>query len=134
MKKTLLLLTLMSCVKIFSQETPPIKQETVSNTTIYEEVDGKPEYPGGIDAFRRNFGQTFNGGNINGRGKIKSEAIFVIGQDGYITDIDIKGDNKSMNKEMRRAINAMSKTKWVPATIDGQPVKYKFRLPITMNF
>ena len=134
MKKLFVFVLLIVSVQIFSQETPITKQENASvNSTIYDSVDKIPIYPGGMDAFRRNFYLTFDGGKINGRGKIKSEAIFVVGQDGYITDVEIKGDNKSMNKEMERAIKAMSKSKWSPATIDGEPVKYRYRFPISMN-
>lgn len=126
MKKLLILIVLTISVNVFSQETTKVNQ-------VYESVDQVAIYPGGIDAFRNNFYQTFQSGKINGRGKIRSEAIFVIDQKGYITDVEIKGDNKSMNKEMERTIKAMSKTKWSPATIGGEPVKYRFKFPISTN-
>ncbi|MDN4012224.1 energy transducer TonB [Chryseobacterium gambrini] len=135
MKKLLVLVVLISSIKIFSQETVVVKPETnPSNDTVYEKVDKIPEYPGGINAFRTNFSKTFDGSKINAKGMIKSEAQFVISKEGIITDIVIIGANKSMNKEMERSIKAMSKTKWIPAEINGQSVKYKFKLPITMNF
>lgn len=135
MKKLLVLVVLISSIKIFSQETVVVKPETnPSNDTVYEKVDKIPEYSGGINAFRTNFSKTFDGSKINAKGMIKSEAQFVISKEGIITDIVIIGANKSMNKEMERSIKAMSKTKWIPAEINGQYVKYKFKLPITMNF
>ncbi len=39
-----------------------------------------------------------------------------------------------MNKEMERVVKAMAKTKWNPAELNGKPVKYRFKLPITMQF
>lgn len=132
MKKLLLLFILSFSVNLFSQEVEA-SQEPIENNIVYDKVDKQPEYPGGINAFRRNFSQTFNSSKINGKGQVKSEAIFVIGKDGYITAIEILGDNKSMNKEMERSIKTMSKTKWSPAEIKGHAVNYKFRLPITMN-
>lgn len=134
MKKLLVFVILIISVKTFSQEAISSNKESVSvDNNVYDKADRVAVYPGGIDAFRKNFYQTFDSGKINGRGKIKSEATFVIDQSGYITDIKIIGDNKSMNKEMERAIKAMSKTKWSPATLNGQIVKYRFRLPIATN-
>lgn len=134
MKKLLVFIVLISSIKVFSQEEIASKQENVNtNENIYEVVDSQPEYPGGINAFRSNFSKTFDPSRINASGTIKSEAQFVISREGMITDIKILGDNKSMNKEMERAIKAVSKTKWKPAEIKGFPVKYKFKLPITMN-
>jgi len=101
----------MSCVKVFSQETP-LNQENIINNFIYDNVDGQPQYPGGMNAFRNNFARTFDPSKINGKGTIKSELRFVIDKDGMITEIVTIGDNKSMNKEMERSVKAMSKTKW----------------------
>ncbi|WP_050377976.1 energy transducer TonB [Chryseobacterium sp. Hurlbut01] len=134
MKKLLIFAVLMTSVNIFSQEVASANQEkTDINNTIYEDIPDKAEFPGGINAFRNNFSQTFKAGKVNGRGQIKSEVRFVVDQQGMITDITTIGENKSMNKEMERAIKAMSKTKWIPAKIDGQPVKFRFKLPITIN-
>ncbi|WP_332454575.1 energy transducer TonB [Chryseobacterium aquaticum] len=134
MKKLLVFAVLMTSVNIFSQEVASANQEkTDINNTIYEDIPDKAEFPGGINAFRNNFSQTFKAGKVNGRGQIKSEVRFVVDQQGMITDITTIGENKSMNKEMERTIKAMSKTKWIPAKIDGQPVKFRFKLPITIN-
>ncbi|KQK27116.1 hypothetical protein AR438_02615 [Chryseobacterium aquaticum] len=134
MKKLLIFAVLMTSVNIFSQEAASANQEKIDiNNTIYEDIPDKAEFPGGINAFRNNFSQTFKAGKVNGRGQIKSEVRFVVDQQGMITDITTIGENKSMNKEMERAIKAMSKTKWIPAKIDGQPVKFRFKLPITIN-
>lgn len=134
MKKLLVFIVLISSAKIFAQENAVTKTEIASsNDTIYEEVDKIPEYPGGIEAFRTNFMQTIDVAKINATGIIKSEVQFVISPEGIITDIKIDGDNKSMNKEMERSLKVMSKTKWKPGEINGQPVRYKFRFPIAMN-
>lgn len=130
MKKLFLLILFIVSTQIFSQEIASTKQE---NANVYEDIADKAEYPGGINAFRNNFMQTFKMGKVNGRGQVKSEVRFVVDQQGMITDIITIGENKSMNKEMERTIKAMSKTKWIPAKIDGKPVKFRFKLPITVN-
>lgn len=134
MKKLFTIFLVIISTQIFSQQTVPANQENKGlYTTVYEDIADKAEYPGGINAFRNLFSQTFKTEKINGKGQIKSEVRFVVDQQGKITDIISIGDNKSMNKEMERTIKAMSKTKWAPATIDGHPVKYRFKLPITIN-
>ncbi|MGD1318697.1 energy transducer TonB [Chryseobacterium sp. 2R14A] len=136
MKKTLILILFLAFNLIFSQnKTADINKtlELQKKDSLYNEVDEPAVYPGGINTFRNNFAKTFNSSKINAKGKVKSEAQFVVSQEGIISDIKIIGDNKSMNKEMERAIKAMSKTKWEPAKIDGKPVKFYFKLPITIN-
>lgn len=133
MKKLLVFAVLIASINIFSQQASSASQENPSSNMVYEDIADKAEYPGGINAFRNNFMQTFKTGKVNGRGQIKSEVRFVVDQQGMITDVMTIGDNKSMNKEMERTIKAMSKTKWIPAKIDGEPVKFRFKLPITIN-
>ncbi|MBD3904966.1 energy transducer TonB [Chryseobacterium sp. Ch-15] len=137
MKKTLIVILFLSFGIFFSQNrTSAINKtfELEKKDSLYQDADELPVYPGGISAFRNNFAKTFDSSKINANGLGKSEARFVISEDGIITDIVIIGENKSMNKEMERSIKSMSKTKWKPALLNGQPVKYLFRLPITMNF
>lgn len=140
MKKTLISILFLGFTLIFSQNKISDINKTFElekKDNLYQEVDkvdSPAVYPGGISAFRNNFAKTFNSSNINVRGRIKSEARFVVSEEGNMSDIVIIGDNKSMNREMERSIKAMAKTKWKPAEIDGKPVKFRFRLPITMSF
>lgn len=134
MKKLFVFILLIASMKIFSQVILPEGKTIISEEELKERGYKMGIYPGGIDAFRRNFSQTFDSSNINSKGKIKSEAQFTISEDGSVSDIVIVGDNKSMNKEMERAVKSISKTKWKPAELDGKPVKFRFRLPIAMEF
>lgn len=77
--------------------------------------------------------ETFKIGKVNGSGQVKSEVRFVIDQQGFITDIQTIGANDSMNKEMERTLKKISKTAWKPAKLNGIPVKFRFKLPITIN-
>ncbi|WP_265426789.1 hypothetical protein [Chryseobacterium sp. YIM B08800] len=137
MKKTLIVTLFLSFGIFFSQNHTSALNKTFElekKDSLYQDADELPVYPGGINAFRNNFAKTFNSSKINANGLAKSEARFVISEEGIITDIVIIGENKSMNKEMERSIKSMSKTKWKPAILNGKPVKYLFRLPIAMNF
>lgn len=134
MKKLFFFALLINSILTFSQVIIPEGKTIISEEELKERGYKMAIYPGGIDAFRKNFSQTFDSSNINSKGKIKSEAQFIISEDGSVSDIIIVGDNKSMNKEMERAVKSISKTKWKPAELDGKPIKFRFKLPITMEF
>lgn len=61
------------------------------------------------------------------------EIIFVIDTDGSMTDIRTIGDNEPFNQEALRAISKI-KGKWIPAERNGEKVRYRFRIPLTMDF
>ncbi|HEX7870932.1 MAG TPA: energy transducer TonB, partial [Chryseobacterium sp.] len=55
----------------------------VSDTQIYNEVEQNAEFPGGINAFRNKFQNSFDGSAMNGdEGAVKSEITFVVERDG----------------------------------------------------
>ncbi|WP_157844173.1 energy transducer TonB [Chryseobacterium sp. Leaf180] len=58
---------------------------------------------------------------------------FVVARDGLITDIKASGNNESFNKEAVYALSEIRK-KFIPATINGEPVRYRFRIPLNITF
>jgi hypothetical protein len=134
MKKLIFLILLINSTTIFSQAITPEGKTIISEEELKARGFQMAIYPGGINAFRQKFTQTFDSRNINSKGILKSEAQFVISEEGNVGDIIITGDDKSMNKAMERAVKTLSKTKWKPAELDGKPIKFRFRLPITMEF
>lgn len=106
----------------------------VSDTQVYSEVEQTAEFPGGINSFRKKVGDSFDSSAMNGdEGTVKTEITFVVERDGSITDIKANGKNADFNSEAVRTIKSI-KNKWAPAKINGQSVRYRFRLPLTMNF
>lgn len=106
----------------------------VSDTQVYSEVEQTAEFPGGINAFRNKVSGNFDGSAMNGdEGTVKTEITFVVERDGSITDVKANGKNSDFNAEAVRTIKSV-KNKWTPAKINGQSVRYRFRLPLTMNF
>lgn len=126
MKKIYPLLFIFLALFVSAQETP------VKTDSIYTVVEEKAEFPGGINEFRKAVMNSFDMLKIRGRGRFSCEATFVIDRKGKITDIKYTG-NRSLGKEMVRSISTI-KTRWIPAKINGEPVKSMFRFPITMNF
>lgn len=106
----------------------------VSETQVYTEVEQTAEFPGGINAFRNKVASNFDGSAMNGdEGTVKAEVTFVVERDGSITDVKASGKNSDFNSEAIRTIKSI-RNKWTPAKINGKSVRYRFRLPLTMNF
>ena len=66
-------------------------------------------------------------------GVVKTTITFVVERDGSITDVKADGPNKGFNAEAIRTVKSV-KNKWSPAKINGQAVRYRYRLPLTMQF
>ena len=106
----------------------------VSETQIYLEVEQLAEFPGGINKFRSNVSNNFDTSAMSGdEGVVKTEVIFVVERDGTITDVKANGPNKDFNAEAVRTVKSI-KNKWTPAKINGTAVRYRYRLPLTMQF
>ncbi|MDN3606548.1 energy transducer TonB [Kaistella yonginensis] len=106
----------------------------VSETQVYTEVEQLAEFPGGINKFRASVGNNFDTGVMDGdEGTVKTTITFVVERDGSITDVKADGSNKTFNAEAIRTVKSV-KNKWSPAKIDGKPVRYRYRLPLTMQF
>lgn len=117
-----------------TKETTVEVKPQVSETQVYSEVEQLAEFPGGLNAFRSKVGSDFDQGVMDGdEGTVKTEVSFVVERDGSITDVQAKGSNKNFNAEAIRTVKAI-RTKWKPAKINGQTVRYRYKLPVTMNF
>ena len=126
MKKFLALFLLLFGLLISAQEIP------VKSDSVYAEVEEAAEYPGGLQKFRQAIMKDFNASKITGKGMLASETTFVITTEGRITDIKYTG-NAALGNEMVRVLSNI-KERWIPAKINGQPVKSNYRLPMNMRF
>lgn len=105
----------------------------VSATQVYTEVEQLAEFPGGLKAFRAKVSNDFDTSSMSDEGLMKTEITFVVERDGTITDVKASGSNKDFNAEAIRTVKSI-KNKWVPAKINGTAVRYRYRLPISMQF
>ena len=104
----------------------------VSESQIYSEVEQTAEFPGGINAFRKKVSENFDSSAIEGAdGVVKGEVTFVVERDGSMTDIKVNGKNSDFNSEAVRTVKSI-KNKWA-AKINGQTVRYRYRLPLAMQ-
>lgn len=112
-----------------------VESKAPSTTEVYESVDQDAEFPGGgLGAFRNKFSENFDTGAMEGgEGTIKATVTFIIERDGSITDIKVQGGNSTFNQEAIRTVKSI-RTKWKPAKINDQPVRQRYKMPLTMNF
>jgi hypothetical protein len=107
---------------------------SANDSTIYTDVEQTAEFPGGVNAFRNKVSATFDGSSMNGdESVVKTEVTFVVEKDGTLSDVKATGINVNFNNEAARTIKSII-NKWTPAKINGIPVRYRYRLPLTMNF
>lgn len=129
-------------VKTPTYTPPPPPPSTGKSTTaevkpvtneVYESVDQSAEYPGGINSFRTKFSNNFDSGSLEGEGTLKTEVTFVVEKDGSLTQVKATGPNADFNREAEATVKGI-RTKWTPGKVNGQPVRSRFRFPVTMNF
>ncbi|QOW11001.1 hypothetical protein Q73A0000_11845 [Kaistella flava (ex Peng et al. 2021)] len=95
-----------------------------------------PQFPDGINAFRTLIQTNFDTSVVKDqKGVIKTVIYTKIDENGRMTDVLAEGPNETFNKEAERVVKLISIDHvWKPATEDGQPVNYRFTLPLTMQF
>lgn len=134
MKKILVFVLILGTQFAFSQTTQ--KEEPKSETVISTDNSGiitPVEYPGGMMALRHDISEIFDSSKFEGSSGIsKSVTKFDINPDGSISSISTTGNNPVLNKEMDRVMKKL-KTKWKPATKDGQVITSKYSIPMTLN-
>lgn len=91
-----------------------------------------PSFPGGINEFRNQIMNIVNVDGINS--DMRVTLMFEISETGEIINPKVDGVNPS-SRFVKSAIVGLSKikSKWSPATKNGMPVKYRFRLPLSIT-
>lgn len=92
------------------------------------------DYPGGFNLMRQQIMDLFyTNAILNEKKVMKTELLFVVEKDGSITSVQAEGDNFTFNRQAEIALYLLPE-KFSPAFIDGTPIRYRFRLPLSMNF
>lgn len=105
--------------------------EDVKNT-----VDIPAEYPGGANKLRSLVASNFDGSIMKGdEGILKSVIYFNVDENGKVDNFNANGENEKFNTEALRVVKlANQDAVWKPAQKDGQATKYRYQIPLTMNF
>lgn len=104
--------------------------ETPKKTELNEEA----KYPGGFETLRKQVAHLFYSDAILMDQKLlKANVVFVVEKDGSISSVHAEGDNFTFNRQAEIALYLLPE-KFSPAIINGNAVRYRFRLPLAMNF
>ncbi len=112
------------------------KENTAPNSAKQNITDAnlKAEYPGGTDVLRSQVAELFYTDAILPTEKtVKTEVVFVVEKDGSISSVKAQGENFVFNRQAEIAMYLLPE-RFSPASINGVAVRYKLRLPLTMNF
>lgn len=101
----------------------------VEDNTVYQAVEVKPDFPGGIQKFYEFVGKNYQAPEEDVRGKVY--VSFVVEKDGSLTDIKVQRDiGYGTGAEAIRVIK--KSPKWKPGIQNGRPVRVLFSLPINI--
>jgi protein TonB len=113
----------------------PVLKEEVVVDEIFDVVEEKPQYPGGVQELYNFIGANFKFDPsikepVNG----KIYVSFIIEKDGSITEPKIMQGlpQESLNKEALRVVGLMPK--WTPGKQRGKVVRVRYNLPIVVKY
>ena len=131
MKKLIYLIAVIFSSLIFGQ----VKDTIIDGkkTVIYSSIEKEAVFSKGNAEFQRLIAENFRLKKIRANSLITCEIKFIVERDGTLNNITATGENESFNKEAIRAVTKI-KEKWIPATINGQAVRERFKIPLTINF
>lgn len=93
-----------------------------------------PEFPNGINSLREKVADLFYSDGIIVEGReLKTIVKFVVEKDGSLSEISADGEIPAFNKQAEIALYLLS-DKFKPGTINGNTVRYMFKLPIRMRW
>ncbi|NML59311.1 energy transducer TonB [Chryseobacterium cheonjiense] len=117
-----------------SVPTPPRSEvKPVDGNAVSVVVDVEANFVGGLDSFRNKVMNNFDGSGFDSGEVMKTMVTFIVEKDGTISGIKADGKDVDFNSEAMRTIKSI-KGKWVPAKVNGQPVRSYFKFPISMKF
>lgn len=100
--------------------------------TTFSQVDGMPEFPGGIEALSRFLARNIRYPAVARENGTQGKVIisFMVEEDGTLTDVHVsRGIGDGCDEESRRVIALSSP--WKPGVKDGQAVRVAYSIPIS---
>lgn len=104
------------------------------NNPAKSELSSEAEYPGGINNLRSQLRNLFYPEAVYPNEKhLKTNVVFVVEQDGYVSTVRAEGDNSTFNRQAEIAMYQLPE-KFNPAVLHAKTVRYRFCLPLAMDF
>ena len=99
-----------------------------------EDLNKEAQYPGGFETLRKQvYYLLYTDSVLPDQKLLKTNVVFVVERDGSIGNVHAEGDNFTFNRQAEIAMYLLPE-KFSPAIINGTAVRYRFRLPLSMNF
>lgn len=93
----------------------------------------KAEYPGGVENLKNQIvSLLYVDAFSEDMPSSKANVLFTVERDGSVSSVRAEGLNASFNKQAEIAIYRLPE-KFTPANINGVAVRYKYRIPLTLN-
>ena len=110
------------------------ENSTISTSEKVSITEIPAEYPGGMNELRKQVSQIFYfDALLPDVSKISTNIHFIVEKDGTISAVRAHGDNFVFNRQAEIAVYLLPE-KFTPAFLNGEKVRYSFRVPLTMNF
>lgn len=148
MKKAILLLGIFFNFFVFAQETDtknPVRNtifdvsalpdyNIIKNKLDLKQVvtkaDSLPEFPGGMNAFKRKYFENIETLDLKQNEKIDTRLYFIVEKNGYVRNVTAVAKNKKHAEAAEQGVRKIF-ARWKPAKINGEPVRYLFYFPLT---
>lgn len=124
-------------VKTMSEKPDPKTIQDISTAVEGVAADLVPaEYPGGNNELRKKISYSFDLSSLdNQNGIIKGDVFITVDENGKASGINAAGENEKFNTEAVRVAKLVAENViWTPAKIDGKPVRYKYKIPLAVQF
>ena len=133
-RKIALITTLLFCSNLLFAQIDKSQKDTLNS--VSKNIEKEAEYPGGHAEWMKFLFKNLKGNIATKKGApVGSYTVvirFVVGKEGEIEDITPETNNGfGMEEEVIRVLKKASK--WMPATLNGKPLRAYRRQPVTFE-
>lgn len=96
---------------------------------VVTKADTIPEFPGGIDAFKRKYFENIETLDLKKNEKLDTRLYFIIEKNGYVRNVTAVSKNKKHAEAAEQGIRKIF-VRWKPAKLNGEAVRYIFFFPL----
>ena len=96
---------------------------------VVTNADEKPEFPGGMNAFKRKYFESIETLDLKNNEKIDTRLYFIVEKTGYVRNVVAVGTNQKHVEAAELGVRRIF-ARWKPAKSGGKPVRYLFYFPL----
>jgi len=96
---------------------------------VVTKADSIPEFPGGMNAFKRKYFEHIETLDLKHNEKIDTRLYFIVEKSGYVRNVTAVSKNKKHAAAAEQGVRIIF-VRWKPAKINGEAVRYLFYFPL----